>query len=205
MSPKDRRRHGHPTASRLSSFGTIMPTSEIWQLEKGQLEKGQLEKGQLGTSGGSLPPSGGDAAYQLGVLTASKWRWPVAILRKSASFCSAPTATTTSNSRRKTPAALHNGRWTEIGSFSKPIRATFTCTTSTTDLKSRLRSERTFNTTAGFRQTGSMVVYCRAPSEDGPWQLWVTDLESDDLDSVQITHVGSNRLPDWHWDEPTTH
>jgi len=56
-----------------------------------------------------------------------------------------------------------------------------------------------------FSPDGSMVVYCRAPSEDGPWQLWVTDLESDDLDSVQITHVGSNRLPDWHWDEPTTH
>ena len=54
---------------------------------------------------------------------------------------------------------------------------------------------------ARFSPDGSMVVYCRAPSEHGPWQLWVTDLKSDDLNSVQMTHVGSNRLPDWHWEE----
>ena len=51
---------------------------------------------------------------------------------------------------------------------------------------------------ARFSHNGSMFVYCRAPTPEGPWQLWITDLESDDLDSIQITKQGSNRLPDWH-------
>ena len=51
---------------------------------------------------------------------------------------------------------------------------------------------------ARFSPDGSMIVFCRAPNEDGPWQIWITDLESDDLDSIQITNQGSNRLPDWH-------
>jgi formylglycine-generating enzyme required for sulfatase activity len=52
-----------------------------------------------------------------------------------------------------------------------------------------------------FSPDGSMLVYSRAPTEDGPWQLWITDLESDDLASIQITNQGSNRLPDWHQSE----
>ena len=51
---------------------------------------------------------------------------------------------------------------------------------------------------ARFSPDGSLFVYSRAPTEDGPWQIWITDLESDDLDSIQITTQGSNRLPDWH-------
>ena len=51
---------------------------------------------------------------------------------------------------------------------------------------------------ARFSPDGSMIVYCRAPSEEGPWQLWVTDLQDEELTSVQLTSVGSNRLPDWH-------
>ncbi len=51
---------------------------------------------------------------------------------------------------------------------------------------------------ARFSPDGSMFVYSRAATEDGPWQLWITDLESDDLDSMQLTNQGSNRLPDWH-------
>ncbi|MBI2479030.1 MAG: PD40 domain-containing protein [Planctomycetia bacterium] len=43
---------------------------------------------------------------------------------------------------------------------------------------------------ARFSPDGSMIVFCRAPSEDGPWQMWITDLNSDDLDSVQITGQG---------------
>ena len=43
-----------------------------------------------------------------------------------------------------------------------------------------------------------MIVFCRAPTLEGPWQLCITALESDDLDYVQITNEGSNRLPDWH-------
>ena len=54
---------------------------------------------------------------------------------------------------------------------------------------------------ARFSPDGAMIVYCRAPSMDGPWQLWITDLASDDLDSIQITNRASNRLPDWHQTE----
>ena len=57
---------------------------------------------------------------------------------------------------------------------------------------------------ARFSPDGSMIVFCRAPNEDGPWQIWITDLESDDLDSIQITNQGSNRLPDWHQNESST-
>jgi formylglycine-generating enzyme required for sulfatase activity len=51
---------------------------------------------------------------------------------------------------------------------------------------------------ARYSPDGSMIAYCRAPSEEGPWQIWITDLESDDLVSMPITSRGSNRLPDWH-------
>ena len=51
---------------------------------------------------------------------------------------------------------------------------------------------------ACYSPDGTMVVFCRAPSADGPWQLCILDLNSEDLDVVQITHEGSNRLPDWH-------
>ncbi len=54
---------------------------------------------------------------------------------------------------------------------------------------------------ARFSPDGTMIVYCRAATEDGPWQLWITDLASDDLDAIQITNQGSNRLPDWHQTE----
>jgi len=51
---------------------------------------------------------------------------------------------------------------------------------------------------ARYSPDGSLVVFCRAPTPEGPWQLCLLDLESDDLDVVQITHEASNRLPDWH-------
>jgi Tol biopolymer transport system component len=54
---------------------------------------------------------------------------------------------------------------------------------------------------ARFSPDGSMIAFCRAPNEDGPWQIWITDLQSDDLVSIQITNQGSNRLPDWHRNE----
>jgi Tol biopolymer transport system component len=51
---------------------------------------------------------------------------------------------------------------------------------------------------ARYSPDGSMIVFCRAPTPDGPWQICIADLESDDLDVVQLTNEGSNRLPDWH-------
>ena len=49
-----------------------------------------------------------------------------------------------------------------------------------------------------YSPDGSMMVFCRAPIAEGPWQLCIVDLNSDELDSIQITREGSNTLPDWH-------
>jgi formylglycine-generating enzyme required for sulfatase activity len=51
---------------------------------------------------------------------------------------------------------------------------------------------------ARYSPDGSMILFCRAPSPEGPWQICVKGLESDDEDFVQLTREGSNLLPDWH-------
>jgi len=55
---------------------------------------------------------------------------------------------------------------------------------------------------ARYSPDGSMIVFCRAPSPEGPWQICVKELEGDDMDFVQLTKEGSNLLPDWHPAEP---
>jgi len=55
---------------------------------------------------------------------------------------------------------------------------------------------------ARYSPDGSMILFCRAPSPEGPWQICVKKLNSeDDADYAQITEEGSNLLPDWHPDE----
>jgi formylglycine-generating enzyme required for sulfatase activity len=54
---------------------------------------------------------------------------------------------------------------------------------------------------ARYSPDGRMIVFCRAPTPDGPWQICVKDLEGDDADFVTLTKEGSNLLPDWHADE----
>jgi formylglycine-generating enzyme required for sulfatase activity/Tol biopolymer transport system component len=55
---------------------------------------------------------------------------------------------------------------------------------------------------ARYSPDASMILFCRAPSTEGPWQICVKRLDSDDdSDFVQITKDGSNLLPDWHPDE----
>ena len=49
-----------------------------------------------------------------------------------------------------------------------------------------------------YSPDGSMVVFCRAPSPQGPWQIYILDLDSDELGFIQLTKTGSNSLPDWH-------
>ena len=70
------------------------------------------------------------------------------------------------------------------------------------DIESRTEEQLTFGADiqhdARYSPDGSLLVFCRAPTSQGPWQLCLVDLDSDDLDTVQITDVGSNRLPDWH-------
>jgi hypothetical protein len=48
---------------------------------------------------------------------------------------------------------------------------------------------------------GKYLLFARAPAAEGPWQICVADLESDDLDWIALTKDGSNSLPDWHAEE----
>lgn len=50
---------------------------------------------------------------------------------------------------------------------------------------------------ARYSPDETMFTYCRAPSPEGPWQICVKKFDSDDYDFAQITHEGSNSLPDW--------
>ncbi|HEV2947816.1 MAG TPA: SUMF1/EgtB/PvdO family nonheme iron enzyme [Gemmataceae bacterium] len=54
---------------------------------------------------------------------------------------------------------------------------------------------------ARYSPDGSMIVFCRAPTPEGPWQICVKEIEGDDLDFVTLTKDGSNLLPDWHAEE----
>jgi formylglycine-generating enzyme required for sulfatase activity len=52
-----------------------------------------------------------------------------------------------------------------------------------------------------YSPDGSMILFCRAPSAEGPWQICVKKLDSeDDADFVAITKDGSNLQPDWRPD-----
>jgi formylglycine-generating enzyme required for sulfatase activity len=48
---------------------------------------------------------------------------------------------------------------------------------------------------------GTMILFCRAPSPEGPWQICLRRLADDDEDFVPLTTEKSNLLPDWHPDE----
>jgi len=48
-----------------------------------------------------------------------------------------------------------------------------------------------------FSPDGKMLLFCRAPTTEGPWQIWVMDLGGDDRGAVRLTSKGSNYLPDW--------
>jgi formylglycine-generating enzyme len=41
------------------------------------------------------------------------------------------------------------------------------------------------------------IVFCRAPTPDGPWQICLKQLDGDDDEFVALTKEGSNLLPDW--------
>jgi len=68
----------------------------------------------------------------------------------------------------------------------------------TTGVEEQLTFGADIQRDARYSPDGTMIVFCRAPSTEGPWQLCILDLESDELEPVQITHEGSNMLPDWH-------
>ena len=52
-----------------------------------------------------------------------------------------------------------------------------------------------------FSPDGSLILFCRAPSTEGPWQICVKDPAGDEDEFLPLTREGSNSLPDWHKDE----
>jgi hypothetical protein len=54
---------------------------------------------------------------------------------------------------------------------------------------------------ARYSPDGSMILFCRAPTPLGPWQICVKAIDGDDQDFIQLTKEGSNLLPDWHANE----
>ena len=53
---------------------------------------------------------------------------------------------------------------------------------------------------ARYSPDGTMILFCRAPSPEGPWQICIQKRDAED-EFVTITKEGSNSLPDWHADE----
>jgi formylglycine-generating enzyme required for sulfatase activity len=49
-----------------------------------------------------------------------------------------------------------------------------------------------------YSPDGTMILFCRAPAPEGPWQICLKRLDGDEEDFVPITTEGSNLLPDWH-------
>jgi len=51
---------------------------------------------------------------------------------------------------------------------------------------------------ARFSPDGTMILFCRAPAPEGPWQICLKRLDGDEEDFVPLTRDNSNLLPDWH-------
>ena len=54
---------------------------------------------------------------------------------------------------------------------------------------------------ARYSPDGTMILFCRAPNPNGPWQICVQRLDAGENEFVALTKEGSNQLPDWHADE----
>jgi formylglycine-generating enzyme required for sulfatase activity len=50
---------------------------------------------------------------------------------------------------------------------------------------------------ARYSPDGSMIVFCRAPSAEGPWKICIARLGDESMDFVEIPAEGSNLQPDW--------
>ena len=52
-----------------------------------------------------------------------------------------------------------------------------------------------------YSPDGNMILFCRAPTPDGPWQVCVQRVDGGEEDFATLTKEGSNQQPDWHGDE----
>jgi formylglycine-generating enzyme required for sulfatase activity len=50
---------------------------------------------------------------------------------------------------------------------------------------------------ARYSPDGTMILFCRAPTPEGPWQICLKKQDPDSEEFVQLTREGSNSLPDW--------
>ena len=50
---------------------------------------------------------------------------------------------------------------------------------------------------ARYSPDGTMILFCRAPAPEGPWQICLKRLDGDEDEFVTLTKDGSNLLPDW--------
>jgi len=48
-----------------------------------------------------------------------------------------------------------------------------------------------------YSPDGTHLLFCRAPSPEGPWQICVKPVDGDDFAFAPLTTQGSNTLPDW--------
>jgi Tol biopolymer transport system component len=51
---------------------------------------------------------------------------------------------------------------------------------------------------ARYSPDGTMILFCRAPAPEGPWQICLKKLDAGEEEFVQITTEGSSLQPDWH-------
>jgi len=65
----------------------------------------------------------------------------------------------------------------------------------------RLTSAADVQHDARYSPDGTMILFCRAPAPEGPWQICVQRLDGEESDYAVLTKKGSNMLPDWHGDE----
>jgi formylglycine-generating enzyme required for sulfatase activity len=54
---------------------------------------------------------------------------------------------------------------------------------------------------ACYSPDGTMILFCRAPAPEGPWQICVKRLDGEEDEYVPLTTEGSNLQPSWHADE----
>jgi Tol biopolymer transport system component len=50
---------------------------------------------------------------------------------------------------------------------------------------------------ACYSPDGTLILFCRAPTPEGPWQICLKKLDGDDEEFTTLTKEGSNLLPDW--------
>ena len=50
---------------------------------------------------------------------------------------------------------------------------------------------------ARYSPDGNLIIFCRGPTAEGPWQICLKQLGGDDFDFVPLTTEGSNLSPDW--------